>query len=664
MNAEATNLEQQAVNTIRLLSAEMVEKAKSGHPGMPMATAPLAHVLWTRIMRYNPQNPDWFNRDRFILSAGHGSPLIYSMLYLTGYDLSLDDIKSFRQFQSKTPGHPELGITAGVDATTGPLGQGFSMGVGMAFATRMLGSTFNREKYNVVDHYVYAICSDGDLMEGISSEAASLAGHQKLGNLIYLYDDNHISIEGSTDVAFTETVADRFKAYGWHVQELADANDTDAIEKAIHIAQEETERPSLIKVRTHIGYGSPLQDSEKSHGAALGEENIKATKENFGWPEDSDFLVPDEVLKYYRTAGEAGKDLENKWNKQMDQYAKKYPEEAAELRRRIAGELPEGWDKDVKPFKKDDGPVATRSASGKILNAIAVNLPELAGGSADLAPSNKSDLADIGYQSFDDPTGRNFHFGVREHAMGAAVNGMALHGGVIPYGATFLVFSDYCKPALRLASIMNTHVIFIFSHDSIGVGEDGPTHQPIEHMAALRCLPNFTVYRPADANETAECWRQAILRKEPCMLALTRQNLPILTKKGVPKGTARGAYVVADSKGEPDLIIIASGSEVHAAMEAKDIIGKKAEIRVVSMPSFELFEEQTDKYKESVLPKGVTKRLCVEAGTSFGWHKWAGSDGEVIALDRFGESGPFKELLEKYGFTGEAVAKKAEEMLK
>ncbi len=663
------DLDQLCVNTIRILSADMVEKAKSGHPGMPLGAAPMAYALWSRHLRHNPKNTKWFNRDRFILSAGHGSAMLYSLLYLTGYDLNLEDLMNFRQWGSKTPGHPEYGLTPGVEATTGPLGQGFGMGVGMAMAECYLASKYNRPGFEIVDHYTYAIVSDGDLEEGISSEAAALAGRQKLGKLIYLYDSNHISIEGDTRLAWTEDVKLRFEAHGWQVIEVEDGNNIDTIDAAIKVAKDNKEQPSLIIVRTHIGYGSPKQDSEKSHGEPLGEEALKATKRFFGFPEDKMFYVPEEALNHCRKAVEKGQKLEEEWKKMFEAYEKEFPVLAKEFKDMLAGFPPEGWDSDIPTFKPEDGPMATRSASGKVMNAIAPHIPTFLGGSADLAPSNKTYLN--GFGDFDcsqkekGEVGRNIHFGIREHAMGAAVNGMALHSGLFPYGATFLVFSDYMRASVRLAALMKTNSTFIYTHDSIAVGEDGPTHQPVEQVMSLRLIPDLVVIRPADANETAEAWKIAIKQKRPIALIFTRQNVPVLDPEKYPiKGNVeKGAYVLSDSKRTPDIILIGTGSEVHLALSAKEELEKEGiNVRVVSMPSWELFDEQGAQYQDSVILEDVPK-LAIEAGTSVGWEKYVGRNGAVIGVDRFGASAPGNVVLEKYGFTVENVIKKAKKLL-
>jgi len=659
----STTVDKLCINTIRTLAMDGVQKAKSGHPGMPMGMADAAYVLWTRFLSHNPADPDWPNRDRFVLSAGHGSMLLYSLLHLTGYDLPLEELESFRQWGSRTPGHPEYGLTAGVETTTGPLGQGFANGVGMAMAERFLAATFNRPGFPVFDHYTYAIVSDGDLMEGLSHEAASLAGHLGLGKLIYLYDDNEISIEGSTDIAFTEDVVARFRAYGWHVQEV-DAYDLDGVEAAIRAAQAETERPSLIACHSHIGYGSPnKQDSASSHGAPLGEDEVRLAKETLGWSPDAQFLVPEDALVVFRQALEQGREAQAAWQETFERYQEEYPEEAALLETLWAGRLPEGWTDVLPTFSSEDGPLATRKASGAVLNALAPALPTLIGGSADLAPSNNTLLT--GYDDFQSasPTGRNLRFGVREHAMGSILNGLALHGGLLPYGGTFMVFSDYMRPPVRLAAMMGLPIVYVWTHDSAWLGEDGPTHQPVEQLAALRAIPNLVMIRPADANETAAAWRVALERRDgPTGLALTRQKLPVLfeTNRSPADTVARGGYVLADSSGIPDVLLIASGSEVHVALEARDVLAQKGvAVRVVSMPSWELFDAQSKSYQESVLPPEVTARLAIEAGVTQGWAKYVGPSGDVIGRDRFGASAPYKVLMEKFGFTAEAVAERA-----
>ena len=660
-----TSLDELCVNTIRMLSADSVEKANSGHPGMPMGAATMAYVLWTRFFKHNPANPDWSDRDRFVLSAGHGSTLLYSLLHLTGYDLSLEELKNFRQWGSKTPGHPESHITKGVETTTGPLGQGFANGVGMAIAERFLAAHFNRPGHDIVDHHIYGIVSDGDLMEGVSHEAASLAGHLKLGNIIYFYDDNHISIDGSTDLAFTENRVDRFKAYDWHVQTVEDGNDIEAIEKAIRAAQKEEDRPSLISVRTHIGYGSPnKQDTASAHGEPLGAEELKLTKENLGWPLEPEFFVPEEALKHFRQALEKGKAWEEEWTDRFQAYKKAHPKLAAECQRWMSGQLPDRWEKEIPSFPSDPKGVATRVTSGTVLSAVAPILPNLIGGSADLAPSNKTFVKGGEVFQGGQYAGRNFHFGVREHGMGSIMNGMALHGGVIPYGGTFLIFSDYMRPPIRLAAMMGLKVIYIFTHDSIGLGEDGPTHQPIEQLAALRAIPNLTVLRPCDANETAEAWRFALEHKEgPVALALTRQGLPILDRKEFEsaKDLHRGGYVLSDDGDkQPEIILMGSGSEVHVALEAANRLKEKdVAVRVVSLPSWELFDKQPEAYRDQVLPPEINTRVAIEAGATQGWHRYLGNKAAVIGIDHFGASAPSKILYEKFGITADRVVEKA-----
>ena len=654
------NVDELCVNTIRMLSADCVQRANSGHPGMPMGAAPMAYVLWTRFLRHNPSNSDWPDRDRFILSAGHGSMLIYSLLHLTGYDLSLDELKNFRQWQSLTPGHPESHVTKGVETTAGPLGQGFANGVGMAIAERFLASHFNRPEHEMVNHHTYAIVSDGELMEGVTHEAASLAGHLKLGKLIYLYDDNHITIEGSTDIAFTENPMARFDAYGWHTQRVADGNDLKAIENALTLAREESARPSIIAVRTIIGCGSPNKQGTASvHGEPLGEDEIKLAKEAIGWPLEPDCYIPDEALSHLRQALDNGKGLEAEWQKRFKAYEKAYPELAAQWTRWSNGDLPGGWDRDIPVFPADEKGIATRASSGTVLNAIAQNVPNLLGGSADLAPSNKTFLKGEDIFQADQYGGRNFHFGVREHGMGSIMNGMALHDGVIPYGGTFLIFSDYMRPAIRLAAMMGLQVIYVFTHDSIGVGEDGPTHQPIEHLASLRAIPQLTVIRPCDANETAEAWRFALQNKGPVALALTRQGLPTLDReKYAPTaGLLQGAYILKEGQGgKPDTALVASGSEVHIALDAAGIIEEKGfSVRVVSMPSWELLDLQSAGYQEEILPKDLKACVAVEAGASQGWHRYLGNRAAVVGIDHFGASAPAKTLYEKFGITAQRV---------
>ena len=658
------HLDQLCINTIRTLAMDAVQKARSGHPGLPMGAAAMAYVLWTRFLKHNPANPAWPDRDRFVLSAGHGSMLLYSLLHLTGYDLPLAELQNFRQWGSKTPGHPEHGLTPGVETTTGPLGQGFANGVGRAIAERFLAARFNRPGHTIVDHYTYAIVSDGDLMEGVAAEAASLAGHLKLGKLIYLYDDNRISIEGSTDLAFTEDRALRFQAYGWHVQQV-DGNDLEAVAEAIRAAQAETERPSLIIARTIIGYGSPhKQGTAEAHGEPLGEDEVRATKEALGWPPEPAFYIPDEALAHFRQALARGQEWEADWQRRFAAYAQAYPDLAAEWQRLMRGELPPDWDADMPTFPPDAKGMATRVASGTVINALAPRLTNLIGGSADLAPSTRTLMKGTGDFAAGHYGNRNLRFGVREHAMGAILNGMALHGGVIPFGATFLVFSDYMRPAIRLAAMMELPVIYVFTHDSIGLGEDGPTHQPVEHLAALRAIPNLTVIRPADANETVVAWRVALEhRSGPVALALTRQNVPVFdrTRYAPAEGLRRGAYIMAEAEGgKPDLILIATGSEVQLALAAREELAKRGiAARVVNMPSWELFDRQSAEYRESVLPPEVTARLAVEAGVSQGWHRYVGPAGEVISLERFGASAPYQVAMRNLGFSVENVVARA-----
>lgn len=616
----------------------------------------MAYVLWDRFLRHNPADPRWFNRDRFVLSAGHASAMLYALLHLYGYGLPMEELQRFRQWESRTPGHPEYGLTPGVEATTGPLGQGFGMGAGMAIAERHLAGCFNRDDLELVDHYTYAIVSDGDLMEGVSSEAASLSGTMRLGKLIYLYDDNHISIEGDTENVFGENIRLRFEAYGWNTLAVADGNDLAAIENAIRAAQADP-RPTLIDVRTHIGYGSPKQDSGAAHGEPLGPEETKATKRTLGWPEDAKFYIPEEARRHFAQAAERGRKLQMQWESVLEQYRSKYPDLAAQFEQQIRGELPKDWDADLPAFPPEK-PMATRVASGKAMNALAKRVPALIGGAGDLSPSTKTILTGYGDFGPNNPCGRNLHFGVREHAMGTMVNGMALHGGVIPYGATFLIFSDYMRPALRLSALMETHSIFVFTHDSIGLGEDGPTHQPIEHLMSLRAMPHMTLIRPADANETVEAWRIAVTRHGPVAMALTRQDVPVLDpgKYPIRNGVRRGAYVLAEAEGlAPDVILIATGSEVQLALAARDkLASQHIRARVVSMPSWELFDEQPQDYRAEVLPRAVP-RLAIEAGATLGWCKYVGDSGGIIGVDRFGASAPGKVALEKLGFNVDNV---------
>lgn len=674
------DIDRQCVNTIRFLAIDAIQKAQSGHPGLPLGAASMAYVLWTEFLRQNPVNPGWFDRDRFVLSAGHGSALLYSLLHLTGYDLSLDQIKQFRQWGSKTPGHPERGVTPGVETTTGPLGQGFANGVGMAMAEAHLAACYNRPDLEIINHFTYGLVSDGDLMEGVAAEAASLAGHLKLGKLIYLYDNNHITLAASTQLTFTEDHALRFNAYGWHTQSVDDGNDLAAIRHAIQAAREETGRPSLILVRTHIGFGSPhKQDSFLAHGSPLGEEEVKLTKLNLGWPVEPLFLVPEAAENHFRRAISAGRELEAQWNAKFARYEQLYPELARVLLQGIRGELPPGWDIDIPHFPADGKGMATRVASGKVLATIDSKLPGLLGGSADLNPSTLTELADAG--NFENPematgdlqgaagggwsyAGRNVQFGVREHGMAAILNGMAAHGGTMPFGATFLTFSDYMRPAMRLAALMRLPVVYVFTHDSICMGEDGPTHQPVEQLTSLRAIPGLIVIRPGDANETAEAWRVAVeTRDQPVALILTRQNVPTIDRNqfAPAEGLRRGAYILADApQAKPQLILIASGSEVALIIEAGERLRQQnIPVRLVSMPSWELFEAQPRTYRETVLPPTVRARLAVEAGITLGWSRYVGDHGDMIGVDRFGASAPGPVMMQEYGFTVENICRRA-----
>ena len=662
------SIEQLGINTVRVLSADAVQKANSGHPGTPMGLAPIGHVLWTRFMNYNPKDPQWPNRDRFILSCGHACMLQYSYLYLTGYDLTMDDIKDFRQLHSKTAGHPEYGLLDGIEVTTGPLGQGFANGVGMGIGQQFLANRYNKPDFKLFDYSIYTICSDGDIMEGVASEAASLAGHLKLGHLIYLYDDNKITIEGDTSLAFNEDVTQRFQGYGWHVQSVDDGNDIEAITAAIENAKKETNRPSLIKVRTQIGYGSPNKvDTAAAHGSPLGKDEVRLVKEGFGFNPDESFVVQPDVLEYYRAKGVERAEKEIGWKEMFEQYKAKYPAEAAEYEAARKGELPGGWNDELPVIEPAEKGMSTRSASGIMLNAIAGKIPNLIGGSADLSPSNNTHLK--GYESFTNTnhSGRNFHFGIREHAMGSVLNGMAVTGGIIPYGATFLIFSDYMRPPIRLAAIMKIRPVFIFTHDSIGLGEDGTTHQPVEQLVGLRSVPNLMVLRPADANETVQAWRVALEHKTgPVTLILSRQNLPVLDQQKYNKATnvERGAYILSDCEGTPAVILMGSGSEVHLLLEAQEKLKSESiDARVVSFPSWELFDGQDAGYKESVFPKNVRKRLAVEAGSPLGWCKYTTDEGAIIGVNKFGESAPGEILMEEYGFSVKNVIDKAKELL-
>ncbi len=661
-------LDELCINTIRCLAMDATQKAKSGHPGLPMGTAAMAYVLWTKYLRYDPRNPHWPNRDRFVLSAGHGCMLLYSLLHLTGFDLSLEELQRFRQWGSKTPGHPEYGLAPGVETTTGPLGQGFGTAVGMAIAEKYLAAHFNRPGHTLIDYRVYALVSDGDLMEGISSESASLAGHLALNNLIYLYDNNHVSLEGPTDWAFTEDVGKRFEGYGWFVQNLPDGNDLHAVGKALQVAAAESDRPSLIIARTHIGYGSPhKQDTYLAHGNPLGEEEVKLTKQKFGWPIEPTFYIPPQALAEFRKGIDRGANLEDEWIQRLVAYQRTYPQLAAEWDRFARGEVPDGWKSKIPAFKPSDGPMATRQASGKVLNAVAASLPTLMGGSADLNPSTDTYLKDFGDFQKGQYGNRNVHFGVREHAMGAAVNGMAL-SGLLAFGATFFNFSDYMRPAVRLAALMEAHSIFVYTHDSVFLGEDGPTHQPVEQIPSLRAMPNLCLIRPGDANETAMAWRVAVEHKAgPVALILTRQALPILdrAKYASAEGLTRGAYVLADANGKtPGVLLIASGSELSLAVEAFEQLKSEGQAaRVVSMPSWELFEAQPANYRQETLPDGFTIRIAIEAAAPFGWERYVGARGTVIGMSRFGASAPYKVLAEKFGFTRDAVVAKARELI-
>ncbi|MFC4768294.1 transketolase [Effusibacillus consociatus] len=663
------SVEQLAINTIRTLSIDAVNKANSGHPGMPMGAAPMAYVLWTRFMKHNPTNPSWFDRDRFVLSAGHGSMLLYSLLHLSGYDVTMDDLKNFRQWGSRTPGHPEFGHTPGVEATTGPLGQGISMAVGMAMAERHMAAVYNRDGHEMIDHYTYSICGDGDLMEGVAAEAASLAGHLKLGRLIVLYDSNDISLDGELNLSFSESVEKRFEAYGWQVLRVEDGNDIQAIEQAIAEAHKDTERPTLIEVRTTIGYGSPNRaGSSEAHGKPLGNEEAQLTKEAYAWPHEP-FHVPDEVRAHFAKVKEQGERAEAEWRQQFDQYKREFPELAQQLEDAIGNKLPAGWEESLPTYTPDKGKIATRNASGDVLNAIAKKVPFFLGGSADLASSNMTLLKGESNFSSRDYSGRNIWFGVREHAMGAALNGMALHGGVKVYGGTFFVFSDYLRPAMRLSALMNVPVIYVLTHDSIAVGEDGPTHEPIEHLTALRVIPGMTVFRPADANETAAAYRYAVAEsKGPVSMVLSRQGLPVLegTQDNIYQKVARGAYVVSEASAQqPEVILIATGSEVSLAIKAQqELAAKGVAARVVSMPSWELFEKQPQSYKDQILPPNVKARVAIEMGHPMGWERYVGEQGAVLGIDKFGASAPGDKVIEEYGFTVANVVAAAEKVIK
>ncbi len=679
------DLDALCINTIRFLSADAIQKANSGHPGLPLGAAAMAYVLWTKYLKHNPKNPAWFNRDRFILSAGHGSMLLYSLLHLTGYDLPLEQIKQFRQWGSQTPGHPERGLTPGVEVTTGPLGQGFGNGVGMAIAEAYLAARFNRPGHEIVHHYTYAIVSDGDLMEGVASEAASLAGHLKLGKLIYLYDNNHVSLSAGTPITFTEDVAKRFEAYGWHTEQIEEGNNLPAIEAALRKAQQQSERPSLILVRTHLGYGSPnKQDTFEAHGSPLGVEELRLTKQNLGWPLEPDFLIPDQALAHFRQALEKGQAAEKTWNEKYSAYEQAFPDLAQELQEMIQGNLPPGWESSIPAFKPEEKGISTRAASRKVMNAIAPGMTSFISGSADLDPSTYTTLADLG--DFESPqdhpadhqgsagggwnySGRNLHFGVREHAMGSILNGLAAHGALLPSGATFLVFSDYMRPSIRLAALMGLHVIYVFTHDSVALGEDGPSHQPVEHLLSLRAIPNLMVIRPSDANETAAAWQIAVERKDgPTALILTRQNLPVLDPKTYPRifaGTQSGGYVLSETSpaDRPEVILLATGSEVSLALAAMEKLkDQHVKARVVSLPCGQLFEGQSDDYRRTVLPPGIPV-LAIEAGVSLGWKSYIGSGSGVVAIDRFGASAPGGIAMSNLGMNVENILQRVKHLL-
>jgi transketolase len=667
-------LDQLCINTIRALSLDAVQRAESGHPGLPLGAAPMAYVLWTRFLRFNPKNPKWQGRDRFLLSAGHGSMLLYSLLYLTGYDLPLEELKRFRQWGSKTPGHPENVLTPGVEITTGPLGQGFANGVGMAMGAAHLAARFNKPEFPLIDSYIYAIVSDGDLMEGVSSEAASLAGHLRLGKLIYLYDDNHVTIEGYTSLAFTEDVPKRFEAYGWHTSTVEDGNDLDAIERAIRDAQSVADQPSLISVKTTIGYGMPTAGTRKAHSDAPGEDAVKETKRHLGWPEDKEFYVPDEALANFRKSVERGAQAEADWNALVEKYEGEFPDLADAWRTTMSGDLPADWESHLPTFENAK-PQATRQASGEVINALAPHLPMLVGGSADLGPSTNTDIKDGGSFEPGSYEGRTFHFGIREHAMGSTLTGMSLNGGLIPYGGTFMCFSDYMKPAIRLAALSHVQVVYVFTHDSIGLGEDGPTHQPVEQLAGLRAIPNLYVIRPADVREVREAWRLAILRRHaPTALVLTRQKLPLIDRAGTyasAEGTRRGAYTLADAADAdgkttpPRLVLLSTGSEVSLCLEAREQLQNEGTpTRVVSMPCWELFEEQDKAYRESVIPPDIPARLAVEAAAPLGWDRYTGPAGDCLCLSRFGASAPGATALDQLGFNVENVVARARDLLK
>ena len=668
MSGSRIDIEKLSINTMRTLAIDAVQKANSGHPGMPLGMAPIAYALYYKTMKHNPANPNWINRDRFILSAGHGSMLLYSILHLAGYKISLDDLKNFRQWNSITPGHPELGHTAGVETTTGPLGQGFATAIGMAIARDYLAEIFNKEDIKIIDHAILGICSDGDLMEGISHEAASLAGHLKLSKLVFFYDDNNITIDGKTDITFSDDVARRFEAYGWQVLTILDVNNSDQVDRVIKLCRTTCEKPTLIITKTHIGYGSPnKQDKSSSHGAPLGEEEVRLTKRNLGMPEDKTFYVPNEVYSHFKGIAECGQEAEDMWNKTIDEYKIKYPKDYALFESVMKYEFDKEWLNHLPKFDDLSEKIATRVASGKVLNAAAIDIPGLIGGSADLNESNMTHIKSSKSFSDEDRKGKNIHFGIREHAMGAVLNGMAIYGGIIPFGATFLIFSDYMRPAIRLAALMKQKVIYVFTHDSIGLGEDGPTHQPIEQIASLRAIPNLVVIRPADANETVEAWKYAIEHKGgPVALILTRQKLSILdqNKYGSAKGLQQGAYIVKDSNQKPDLLLIATGSEVSLSLKAAEQLEAEGKnVRVISFPSWEIFEQQSDEYKKQIFPADIKARVSVEMGIGMGWQKYVGESGEAISIETFGASAPDNILYEKYGFTVENVTATAKRVI-
>ena len=662
------DIEKLSINTIRTLAIDAVQKANSGHPGMPLGMAPIAYALYYKTMKHNPANPNWLNRDRFVLSAGHGSMLLYSILHLSGYKVSLDDLKNFRQWNSITPGHPELGHTAGVETTTGPLGQGIATAIGMAIARDYLAALFNKDDLKIIDHVIFGICSDGDLMEGVSHEAASLAGHLKLGKLVFFYDDNKITIDGRTDISYSDDVQKRFESYGWLVLTILDVNDSDQVDRAIKLCRSSCDKPTLIITKTHIGYGSPnKQDKSSSHGAPLGEEEVKLTKRNLGMPEDKTFFVPDEVYSHFKGIAECGQEAEDMWNENVDEYKRKYPKDYALFESVMNYEFDKEWLNHLPKFEDYSEKIATRVASGKVLNAAAIDIPTLIGGSADLNESNMTHIKSSTSFSAEDRKGKNMHFGIREHAMGSVLNGMAIYGGLVPFGATFLIFSDYMRPAIRLAALMKQKVIYVFTHDSIGLGEDGPTHQPIEQIASLRAIPNLVVMRPADSNETVEAWKYAINHVGgPVALILTRQKLPILdqNKYGSAKGLQYGAYIVKNSVAKPDLLLIATGSEVSLSLKAAEQIEAEGKnVRVISFPSWEIFEQQSDEYKNQILPTEIKTRVSVEMGIGMGWQKYVGDFGEAMSIETFGASAPDNILYEKYGFTVENVVVTAKRVL-